>query len=80
MPPLPQPCTPARMSAPGASSRAPGCLGFSPARTIPQCSLGDGHQGWDPGQRPPWSTAFIQRTSEQWVVEMTWKISTWGAQ
>eukprot|EP00975_Prorocentrum_lima_P047447 9920475-Prorocentrum_lima.AAC.1 len=46
-------CTPTRKSTPGASSHVPGCFGFSPAGTTPQCSPGDGHLDWDPGQRPP---------------------------
>eukprot|EP00975_Prorocentrum_lima_P062045 12883450-Prorocentrum_lima.AAC.1 len=41
------------MLTPGASSRVPGCLGFSPAGTTPQFSPGDEHHAWDPGQRPP---------------------------
>eukprot|EP00975_Prorocentrum_lima_P027793 5844252-Prorocentrum_lima.AAC.1 len=53
MPPLPQMCTPPRMSTPGASSNVPGYLACSPGSTTPQYSPGCGHHEWDAGQRPP---------------------------
>eukprot|EP00975_Prorocentrum_lima_P062398 12885410-Prorocentrum_lima.AAC.1 len=40
MPPCPQMCTPPRMSTPGASSKVPGYLAFSPGRTTPRYSPG----------------------------------------